>query len=124
MRFALVSLALVALLLPGPAAGETIELAAAGTSASLDTGEINTDGLALSVQLCGGSAGNAVSGTFTVSQGNRTGKLASLWTATLTTQDGCSAASFVSIPGPALWTKITFTRTAGTYGAWLHTAKR
>lgn len=124
MRFALVFLALVALLLPGPAAGETIELAAAGTSASLDTGELATDGLALSVQLCGGSGGNAVSGTLTVYQGNKTGKLAAVWTVTLTTQDGCSAASFAGIPGPAPISQIVFTRTAGTYGAWLHTAKR
>lgn len=122
----LLAFAAVLLLLahPATAAGEVTELAPAGTTASLDTGEIDTKGLALSVQLCGGTSGNVVSGTLTVYQGNKTGNLAALWTATLSSQSGCDAASFVQLPGPAALTRIVFTRTGGTYGAWLYQVKR
>lgn len=125
MKLFLATAAAILLLLgAGPAAGQVIELAPAGTSASLDTGEIDTRGLALSVQLCGGTAGNVVSGTLTVYQGNKTGNLAALWTATLASQSGCDAASFAQLPGPAAITRVVFAHTAGTYGAWMYPVKR
>lgn len=116
--------ALLLFLGAGPAAGQVIELAPAGTSASLDTGEMDTKDLAFSVQLCGGTAGNVVSGTLTVYQGNKTGNLTALWTVTLASQSGCDAASFFQAPGPAAISRVVFTRTGGTYGVWYYPVKR
>ena len=118
----LITLALAGL----PASAEVIEIAPAGTSAaSTDTGEIPSDGDVLSVQLCGGTSGNVFSGSVSVKQGNKTGKLVEVWNSgSITSQSGCAVATFASIPGPAALTQIIITRSGGTYGAWYHRSPR
>ena len=118
----LITLALAGL----PASAEVIEIAPAGTSAaSTDTGEIQSEGDIISVQLCGGTGGDVFSGSISVKQGNKTGKLVEVWNSgTITSQSGCAAATFAQIPGPAAITQVVITRTGGKYGAWYHRSPR
>jgi len=119
LKFVLLLSALLAV--PGAVLAETLEIAPTGTAASADTGEIPIEGDAVSIQLCGGTGGDVFSGSISVKQGNKTGKLVETWSSgAIASQSGCAVATFAHGFGASALVQVVVTRTGGKYGAWLH----
>lgn len=118
----LVGLLLLVLIgIAGPAHAKVRPIAEASSAATTDSGEIPTGGGNVSVQLCGGTGGDAFSGSFVVKQGSATGKLVQIYSSgTITGLDGCSATYYIGLgDNVAPFTQVLITRTAGKYSAWL-----
>lgn len=82
--------------------------------------EYPADGGYIAVQVCGGTGGDAFTGTVTVSQGVVSGKLVATQTATITALSGCSVTylwvGFYELP----WAQISYTRSAGKLYTYLY----
>lgn len=64
------------------------------------------------VQACGGTGGDAFSGTVSITQGSAKTAVVEVLALTLSGVDGCAAANYRTL-NPAAWTGASYTRSAG-----------
>lgn len=114
-------LLLVLLAVASPATAGVTPIATNASAASTDSGEIPTGGGHVSVQVCGGTGGDAFSGSFVVKQGAAPGKLVQVYASgAIAGLDGCSATYYIGLgSNVAPYTQVVITRSAGKYSAWL-----
>lgn len=112
---------LLSLAVASPVTAGVVTIATNASAASTDSGEIDTSDGHVSVQLCGGTGGDAFSGSFVVKQGSASGKLVRVYSSgAISALDGCSATYYIGFgANVAPFTQVLITRTAGKYSAWL-----
>jgi len=105
---------LLAALAPRPAGSSLDVLLFDAVSASSGTATpVRTAGYAyLRVQVCGGTGGDAFSGTVSIKQGARTATIVETLSLTLSGVEGCVAANYRTL-NPSLVTGASYTRSGG-----------
>jgi hypothetical protein len=108
---ALAALVLTLPLLAGPG---IVTIATASSAASVDSGEIITSGGLVTVQVCGGTGGDAFTGSFVVKQGSASGYLTQTYSSgTITSMSGCGAEGYIQLPTESQYTQVVITRSSG-----------
>ena len=124
MRRTHIPLLLLALFISMPATAQVWKVFDASSTASGDSGELPYSTTGFSVQFCGGTGGDAFSGSFVVKQGMETGGLVQSYSSgAIAGLSGCSATYYIAGFRQSSYLQILVTKSAGKYTVWVRADK-